>query len=102
MDDAAAQAAAAAAAAAAAEAAEAAERARIAAEKLKKFEDADYPDGEDYYKRTGMIKLKWDKDPTFWFNSIEASLKRATVNSQWTKREMLMHLLPEQVMEEVK
>ena len=83
------------------------EAARVAAQRAArppriKFEDADEPDGEDYFKNLGMIKLKWDSDVTFWFNSIEASLRRATVNSQWTKRETLMHLLPEHVMAEVK
>ena len=67
----------------------------------RKFEDVDDPDQEDYYKRLN-IKLKWDQDVNFWFNSIEASMKKAGVNSQWTKREELMQLLPEHVMAEVK
>ena len=72
---------------AAAVAAAAAEEARRRA--MRKFEDVDDPDQEDYYKRLN-IKLKWDPDVTFWFNSIEASMKKAGVNLQWTKREELM------------
>ena len=59
-------------------------------------------DGEDYYKRVGSIKLEWDGDVHFWFNSIEASLRRAQVFKQWTKREVLMELLPPNVLSHVK
>ena len=59
-------------------------------------------DGEDYWKRTGSIKLEWDPDVQFWFNAIEAQLRQAQVFSQWTKREVLMPLLPKEIMEEVK
>ena len=31
----------------------------------------------------GVIKLEWDPDVQFWFNSVEASMRRATVNKQW-------------------
>ena len=59
-------------------------------------------DGEDYYKRTGNIKLEWDPDVQFWFNAIEAQMKQAQVFSQWTKREVLMPLLPKDILEEVR
>ena len=59
-------------------------------------------DGEDYYKCVGLIKLAWDPDPNYWFNSIEASLRQAQVFSQWTKREILQTLLPDHVREEVR
>ena len=59
-------------------------------------------DGEDYWKRTGSIKLEWDPDVQFWFNAIEAQLRQAQVFSQWSKREVLMPLLPKEIMEEVK
>ena len=66
------------------------------------YDVEDKEDGEDYYKRVGMIKLAWDPDVHYWFNSIEASLRQAQVFSQWTKREILQTLLPDEVREEVR
>ena len=62
----------------------------------------DKEDGEDYYKRISNIKLQWDPDVEYWFNSIEASMRHATVHSQWTKREVLQSLLPDNVRDEVR
>ena len=66
------------------------------------YDAEDKEDGEDYYKRVGMIKLAWDPDVEYWFNSIEASLRQAQVFRQWTKREILQTLLPDEVREEVR
>ena len=44
-----------------------------------RYQSEDKADGEDYFKRVGLIKLEWDPDVHFWFNSIEAALKRAQV-----------------------
>ena len=66
------------------------------------YDSEDANDGADYYKLVGNIKLEWDPDVHFWFNAVEASLKRAQVFKQWTKREMLMPLLPPHVLNEVR
>ena len=34
------------------------------------YDAEDREDGEDYYKRVGLIKLEWDSDVQYWFNSI--------------------------------
>ena len=67
-----------------------------------RYEAEDKEDGADYYNRITTIRLEWDADVEFWFNSIEASMRQAQVFRQWTKREVLMHLLPKHVLDEVK
>ena len=46
------------------------------------YDMEDKEDGEDYFKRISNIKLPWDPDVEYWFNSIEASMRHATVHSQ--------------------
>ena len=70
--------------------------------KMVNYDMEDKEDGEDYYMRIGLLKLEWDPDVRYWFNSIEASLRHAQVFKQWTKREIIQNLLPAHVREEVK
>ena len=69
---------------------------------MTNYDVEDKDDGEDYYLRISMVKLAWDNDVNYWFNSIEASLRHAQVFKQWTKREIIQGLLPEHVRDEVK
>ena len=66
------------------------------------YDSEDREDGADYYNRINMIKLAWDPDVLFWFNSIEASMRQAQVFKQWTKREVIQNLLPAHVRDEVR
>ena len=59
-------------------------------------------DGEDYFNRLKLVKAEWDPDVMFWFNAVEAQMKRAQIFKQWTKRETLMTLLPANVLSEVR
>ena len=70
--------------------------------KMVKYDEENKDDGEDYYKRTGNIKLPWDPDVKYWFNSFEAQMKQAQVFKQWTKREILQTHIPDHVRDEVR
>ena len=61
-------------------------------------------DDDDYYKKIGNLKNRTfnTSEPEFWFTSIEASMKHMGVKSQWSKREVLHSLLPDNVQTQVK
>ena len=64
---------------------------------MAKYDEESKDDGKDYFNRIGNIKVAWDPDVHYWFNSVEASMKQAQVFKQWTKREVLQPLLPDHV-----
>ena len=67
---------------------EQAARAALAAEKAKPVEDADYADDEDAWKKE--VKLKFDQsDVKYWFNSVESTMKKYGINSQWSKKDAI-------------
>ena len=75
--------------------------ARLAAEKAKPVDKANYADDEDAWKKE--IKLKFDiHDVRYWFNAVEASMKKFGINLQWSKKDAILPLLPEDVIEECK
>ena len=48
------------------------------------------------------IKLKFDQNNvTYWFNSVESQMKKYGINMQWDKKDAIVPLLPEQILEEV-
>ena len=69
-----------------------------------RFDTEDGTDDAEYYKKLSTLKNREfnKKEPEFWFNSIEASLKHIGLKSQWSKREVLHNLLPEDVQIQVK
>ena len=74
--------------------------AELAAQKALPFEDSDYPDHEDAWQKE--IKIKFDKDVRYWFNTVEGQMKKFGINSQWSKKDAIVTLLPENVTEECK
>ena len=69
-----------------------------------KFQDENAADDEDYYKKVSSLKNRLfnTAEPEFWFTSIESSLKHMGVKKQWSKREVLHSLLPDDVQIRVK
>ena len=75
--------------------------AAIAAQKALPFEDASYPDDDEAWKKE--LKLKFDKsDVKYWFNSVENQMRKYGINSQWSKKDAITLVLPEDVVEECK
>ena len=81
----------------------AAAAAHRAAELLKPFEDQNFPDDEDAWKKTLSFKFNRN-DPQFWINNVEAEMTSFGINLQWSRRNALMakDILPEDVIEELK
>ena len=49
------------------------------------------------------VKLKFDPhDALYWFNAVEADMKRFGINKQWDKKNSIVPLLPSDVVEELK
>ena len=63
------------------------------------FEAENGTDDADYYKKLASLKNRTfnKNEPDFWFTSFETSLKHIGVKSQWSKREVLHSLLPDDV-----
>ena len=70
---------------------------------MVKFEVENGVDDADYYKKLSSLKNRNfnPKQVQFWFTSIEASLKHMGLKSQWSKREVLHSLLPDDVQVDV-
>ena len=68
------------------------------------FEDENGTDDDDYYKKLNTLRNRNFnlKEVDFWFTSFETSLKHIGVKSQWSKREVLHSLLPDEVQSDVK
>ena len=69
-----------------------------------KFQDENADDDEDYYKKLSTVKNRVfnRNEVEFYFTSLEASLKHIGVKNQWSKREILHNLLPEDIQTQVK
>ena len=75
--------------------------ATIAAERAKPFDKRSLPDDAEAWKKE--LKLKFDKnDVKYWFNSVESQLKKHGINNQWSKKDAILPLLPDDVIEECK
>ena len=74
---------------------------RLAAEKAKPVQDSDFPDDEDAWKKE--IKIKFDMhDVQYSFNAVESQMRKFGINKQWSKKDALVTILPEAVIEECK
>ena len=63
--------------------------------------DSDFNNDEDSWKKE--IKIKYDPhDVEYWFNSVEAQMKKFGINRQWDKKDSILPLLPSEVIEECK
>ena len=71
--------------------------------KMANFDELNADNGADAIKNLGQIKVNWDKeDPTYFFQKLETELQIFEVNKQYTKRQALIRLLPDDVGKEFK
>ena len=64
------------------------------------FEDINAEDHEKAWEKE--IKIKFDQDVRYWFNSVEAQMKKYGINKQWSKKDAIVPLLPPEIVEECK
>ena len=63
------------------------------------FEDANADDDAEAWKKD--LKIQWNQhDVKYWFNSVEAQMKKFGINKQWSKKDAIVPLLPPEVVEE--
>ena len=75
--------------------------AELARQKALPIEDANFANDEDSWKKE--IKLKFEPhDVKYWFNSVEADMKKFGINKQWDKKNSIIPCLPQEVIEECK
>ena len=73
--------------------------AELARQRGLPVEDADFENDAESWKKE--IKLKFNiQDVTYWFNSVEADMKKFGINRQWDKKDAIVPLLPESIVEE--
>ena len=79
----------------------AAAAAKLARQKALPVDQADFENDPDSWKKE--LKLKFDKsDVKYWFNAIEAQMKKYGINRQWDKKNAVAEMLPADVTEEMK
>ena len=75
--------------------------AELAAEKAKPVQDSDFADDDEAWKKE--LKIKFDMhDVQYSFNAIESQMRKFGINRQWSKKDTLVSVLPEAVIEECK
>ena len=75
--------------------------AELARQKALPFEESDYENHEEAWKKE--LKLKFDpQDVKYWFNSVEADMKKYGINRQWDKKNAIKPMLPDNVIDELK
>ena len=73
--------------------------AELARQKALPFEDADYENDPESWKKE--LKIKFDMhEVEYTFNTIEAQMKKFGINRQWDKKDTLVTILPEAVIQE--
>ena len=66
-----------------------------------KFDETDAADDAEAWKKE--LKLKFDQsDVKYWFNAVESQMKKFGINRQWSKKDAIVPLLPDEVVEELK
>lgn len=71
----------------------------LARQRALPVDQADFENDVDSWKKE--IKLKFNvSDVTYWFNSVEADMKKFGINKQWDKKDAIIPLLPESIVEE--
>ena len=69
----------------------------------KPFDEQDYPDDPEAWKKS--LSLKFDRhDPEFWFTNAEAEMETFGIFTQWSKRRALLgkDILPPDILDELK
>ena len=75
--------------------------AELARQRALPVEDSNFEDDADAWKKE--LKLQFQQhDVEYWFNSVESTLKKFGINKQWSKKDAIVPLLPEDIVEECK
>ena len=75
--------------------------AQLAVERAKTVQEANYPDDSEAWKKE--LKLKFDRhDVLYWINASESDMKKFGINSQWSKKNAIVSMLPPDIVEELK
>ena len=75
--------------------------AELARQRSLPVEDADFDNDVDSWKKE--IKIKYEPhDVEYWFNAVEAEMVTFGINRQWNKKNAIIPLLPEGVVDECK
>ena len=73
--------------------------AELARQRALPFEDADFDNDPDFWKKE--LKLKFNQEVEYWFNSVEAQMTSYGINKQWDKKNSILPMLPEDLIEEL-
>ena len=74
--------------------------AELARQRALPVAESDFENDPDSWKKE--VKIKFDSDINYWFNSVEAQMKKHGINRQWDKKDTLAALLPDHIIEECK
>ena len=78
-----------------------ADAAELVRQRALPVDQSDFENDSESWKKE--IKLKFEAhDVEYWFNSVEADMKKFGINRQWDKKDAIKPLLPENVIEECK
>ena len=73
--------------------------AELARQRALPVDTSNYVNDTDSWKKE--IKLKFNiNDVSYWFNSVEADMKKFGINMQWDKKDAILPLLPQSVLDE--
>ena len=69
--------------------------AELARQKALPVDTSNYDNDPDSWKKE--IKIKFDQhDVNYWFNSIESQMHKYGINLQWSKKDAIIPVLPEE------
>ena len=75
--------------------------AELARQRALPFEDQDFENDVDSWKKE--VKIKFEAhDVTYWFNTVESQMKKFGINRQWDRKDAIVPLLPDNVVDECK
>ena len=75
--------------------------AELARQRALPVDESDFENDPESWKKE--LKLKFEPhDIHYWFNSVESQLKKYGINRQWDKKDAIVPLLPEEVVDEIK
>ena len=75
--------------------------AELARQRALPVDESDFENDPESWKKE--IRAKFEPhDVTYWFNTVEAQLKKHGINRQWDKKDALVTVLPDNIIEECK
>ena len=72
--------------------------AELARQRALPVDESDFENDPDSWKKE--IRAKFDPhDVTYWFNTVEAQLKKHGINRQWDKKDAVVTVFPDNIIE---